>query len=86
MLSGSTTTIDLLRHGQTQADDILRGRIDVPLSDNGYQQMQNRVAPFIDTAPPWQQLITSPLQRCRKFAQDLGQQYGSPVQVNHGFF
>ncbi len=85
MLSGSTTTIDLLRHGQTQADDILRGRIDVPLSDNGYQQMQSRVAPFIDTALPWQQLITSPLQRCSKFAQDLGQQYGSPVHINHGF-
>ncbi|MCP3906616.1 MAG: histidine phosphatase family protein [Oceanicoccus sp.] len=80
-----TTTIDILRHGQTVADDILRGRIDVPLSDNGYQQMQDRLNPLIDPSAPWQQIITSPLQRCAAFADDINQQHGTPVTINEGF-
>lgn len=79
------TTIDLLRHGQTVADDILRGRIDVPLSDQGYQQMRDRVAPYMLDGLPWQQLISSPLQRCARFASDLGQEHGFPVKIDHGF-
>ncbi len=87
MFSSQTrvTTIDLLRHGQTQADDILRGRIDVPLSENGYGQMQDRVAPYLKPKAPWHQVITSPLQRCAKFANDLSAQHGTPVNVNKGF-
>jgi broad specificity phosphatase PhoE len=79
------TTIDLLRHGQTQADDILRGRIDVPLSAEGYLQMQQRIEFCIDPQPPWQQLICSPLQRCAHFADDLSQQHGSPLSREPGF-
>ena len=85
MSSNAVTTIDLLRHGRTQADDILRGRIDVPLSDDGYQQMRDRLAPLINPVFPWQQLITSPLQRCAGFAEDLAGQHGSPVAINHSF-
>ena len=84
-MPNSITTIDLLRHGQTVADDILRGRIDVPLSDNGYQQMQASVAPHIEKEFPWQGLITSPLQRCAKFAHDLAQQHDRKVETHHGF-
>ncbi|MEE8057406.1 MAG: histidine phosphatase family protein [Pseudomonadales bacterium] len=85
MSSNPVTTIDLLRHGQTQADDILRGRIDVPLSENGYQQMQDRVAPYINPEFPWQQIITSPLQRCAQFANNLAEQHRSPINVHEGF-
>lgn len=81
----SVTTIDLLRHGQTIADDILRGRIDVPLSDNGYQQMQDRVAPYTVEDFPWQQLISSPLQRCSRFTRELSDQHGSPLKIDDGF-
>ncbi|ARN74791.1 histidine phosphatase family protein [Oceanicoccus sagamiensis] len=80
-----TTTIDILRHGQTVADDILRGRIDVALSDHGYQQMQQRLGPLIEPTAPWQQIITSPLQRCAAFADDIKQQHGTPVTINQGF-
>lgn len=80
-----STTIDLLRHGQTTVDDILRGRIDVPLSTQGYQQMLDRLDDYIAAGFPWQQLITSPLQRCAKFAQDLSEQHGSPIAIDHGF-
>ena len=79
------TTIDLLRHGQTTADDILRGRVDVPLSDNGYQQMQRSVAPYIDQDIPWQHLVTSPLVRCAQFTQDLAQQHQANISTNAGF-
>ncbi len=85
MPSNPITTIDLLRHGQTQADDILRGRIDVPLSDNGYQQMKDRVTPYINPTAPWQHVITSPLVRCLQFATDLGEQHNAPVTTDHGF-
>ena len=80
-----TTTIDILRHGQTVADDILRGRIDVPLSDNGYQQMHNRLSRLMEPSAPWQQIVTSPLQRCSVFAHDMQQQHGTPVSINDGF-
>lgn len=79
------TTIDLLRHGRTTADDILRGRIDVPLSEQGYQQMLDRVAPYLSDGFPWQQLVTSPLQRCARFTRELGEQHGAAVAVDEGF-
>ncbi|WP_101757541.1 histidine phosphatase family protein [Oceanicoccus sp. KOV_DT_Chl] len=79
------TTIDLLRHGQTQMDDILRGRIDVALSDNGYQQMLQRVAPFISERLPWQQIISSPLIRCAQFARDLSAQHNTAMLIDDGF-
>lgn len=84
------TTIDILRHGQTQADEILRGRIDVPLSSIGYQQMQLRLAPFISSSTtnpvvPWQQIISSPLQRCAQFSHDLARQYSSAIDIDPGF-
>jgi broad specificity phosphatase PhoE len=91
MPSTSVTTIDILRHGRTQADDILRGRIDVKLSEIGFKQMQQRVAPYInqhdnsEASAPWQQLISSPLQRCAQFADHLQQQHGTPVSIDHGF-
>ena len=78
------TTIDLLRHGRTQADDILRGRIDVPLSEMGYQQMCDSVEPYTADIP-WQRLITSPLQRCAHFAEQLQSQHGTPVSTHQGF-
>jgi broad specificity phosphatase PhoE len=83
------TTVDLLRHGRTTADDILRGRIDVPLSDEGYQQMQQRVASYLDTdqqpRAPWHNIVSSPLQRCAKFAGDLNQQHNIPITINDEF-
>ncbi len=79
------TTIDILRHGQTEADDILRGRIDVALSEQGYQQMQQRVDTYIDSSFPWQQLVTSPLQRCARFTEELAAQHNTAITVDEGF-
>ncbi len=85
MSTPSFTTIDLLRHGQTVADDILRGRIDVPLSGDGYRQMRDRLQQLMVDKAPWQHLVTSPLQRCAQFAADLGEQHNLPVSIDDGF-
>lgn len=79
-----TTTIDLLRHGRTTADNILRGRVDTPLSDEGYQQMQHSLQ-ALQTAAPWQLVISSPLQRCAKFARDIAATLNCEAINNDGF-
>ena len=87
-MADATTTIDILRHGRTTQDDILRGRINVPLSEQGYQQMQKQIDYCIalnDGAPPWDALVTSPLQRCANFCGDTGKQHDIPVELNEGF-
>ena len=85
MSATTVTTIDLLRHGQTQMDDILRGRIDVALSDNGYQQMQQRIAPFVKDGVPWQHIISSPLVRCAQFANDISAEHNTAMNTDDGF-
>lgn len=59
------TTIDLLRHGESEGGDIFRGSTDVLLSDDGWQQMLT-VAQGVEG---WQKIITSPLRRCQMFAE-----------------
>ena len=60
--------IDLLRHGEPVGGRRYRGQTDDPLSELGWRQMWRAVG----SAPPWQHIITSPLQRCRAFAEQLG--------------
>lgn len=82
-----TTTVDILRHGRTTADDILRGRVDTPLSSEGFQQMKKSLAQFTanDKSPSWQQIVTSPLQRCTTFADHVNAELGTPVKADKGF-
>ena len=61
--------IDLLRHGEPVGGRRYRGQTDDPLSELGWRQMWQAVG----SAPPWQHIITSPLQRCRAFAQQLSE-------------
>jgi len=71
------TTVDLLRHGACQGGYIYRGRTDVELSPAGWRQMEQA----IDTAGGWQRVVTSPLLRCRMFAQHCAQQLRLPLAV-----
>lgn len=78
------TVIDLLRHGECEGGDIFRGSTNVELSAIGkesMQQMVNTQAPNIS----WQQLISSPLKRCRQFAESLGEQYSIPLSIEDDF-
>jgi alpha-ribazole phosphatase len=75
------TTIDLLRHGEPLGGSRYRGQLDDALSEKGWQQMWQAVAGRSD----WQQIITSPLQRCQAFADSLGAQHGLPVHCEQRF-
>lgn len=73
--------LDLLRHGEASGGWIFRGRTDSPLSDNGWRQMEAAVAL---QAPPWQAIVSSPLQRCLGFAERLAERWQLPLEVFPG--
>jgi len=59
-----TTTVDLIRHGEPEGGVKLRGWLDDPLSAAGWQQMRAAIA----GNNAWQQIVTSPMLRCRELA------------------
>lgn len=61
------TTIDLMRHGEPVGGRMYRGAIDHPLSERGWQQMRAATT----TPEPWDYIVSSPLARCRDFAEEL---------------
>lgn len=68
----TATTIDLLRHGQTEGGEIFRGSTDLPLTGQGWQQMQQA----LQEQAGWQRIISSPLRRCADFAEWLAAHHG----------
>jgi probable phosphoglycerate mutase len=76
------TLIDLIRHGQPEGGSLYRGHsIDDPLSEKGWQQMHDA----IHGNPPWQHIISSPMQRCQAFAQALSEQCRLPISIETDF-
>jgi alpha-ribazole phosphatase len=75
------TEIELLRHGEPVGGRRYRGKLDDALSEKGWQQMWHAVGARAD----WQQIVTSPLLRCRAFAMALGERHGLPVEVDARF-
>jgi alpha-ribazole phosphatase len=69
--------LDLLRHGETELGGGLRGSLDDALTGPGWEQMRAAVA----EAGPWQQIISSPLQRCARFSEELAGKLGVPMQL-----
>jgi alpha-ribazole phosphatase len=69
------TQIDVLRHGEPVGGRRYRGQIDDPLSDRGWRQMRMATA----GERPWQAIISSPLMRCRAFAEALAGETGLPL-------
>ncbi|AZE74262.1 Alpha-ribazole-5'-phosphate phosphatase [Pseudomonas synxantha] len=72
-----TLRLDLLRHGETELGGGLRGSLDDALTARGWAQMRAAVV----EQGPWDRLISSPLQRCALFAQELGTQLDLPVSL-----
>jgi alpha-ribazole phosphatase len=65
---------------------VLRGRVDHALSAEGWQQMfqSTGVAPpeqAVNSPLLWDKVLSSPLQRCRKFAEHLGARYKVAVSI-----
>ena len=73
-----TLRLDLLRHGETELGGGLRGSLDDALTQNGWTQMRAAVV----AGGPWDRLVSSPLQRCARFAAELGEQLNLPVQLD----
>lgn len=73
---GVTTTVDLLRHGEVLGGQYYRGITDDPLTAAGWQQMMAQCR-----QGQWDWVISSPLQRCRAFADDLMKQAAIPLQI-----
>lgn len=91
------TTLDFLRHGEchdsladgqknTDSLSIFRGRTDSPLSETGWQQMDQAVRhwhpPLSDVNHNWDIILSSPLKRCRLFAEQLGEFLRLPVETH----
>lgn len=65
-------TVYLMRHGSCADGDILRGRTDSPLSEQGQEQMWNAWRELCNHLPEGKlRLLSSPLQRCSLFADSL---------------
>lgn len=73
-----STTLDLIRHGEPVGGRKYRGQIDDPLSEKGWSQMQAAVG----DAAPWSRLVSSPLLRCRAFAESLATRHELPLSFD----
>ena len=78
-----TLRLDLLRHGETELGGGLRGSLDDALTDLGWQQMRTAVAELA-LEPPWDRIVSSPLQRCARFAEELASKLSLPLQLEAG--
>ncbi|MEQ1592879.1 MAG: histidine phosphatase family protein [Thiobacillaceae bacterium] len=70
-----TATLDLMRHGEPVGGCKYRGQIDDPLSEKGWAQMRAAIGEPV----PWSRIVSSPLLRCRAFAEVLAAQHGLPL-------
>lgn len=72
------TRIDILRHGQPEGGDRVRGQgVDDPLSPLGWHQMRTTAAAI----PDWERIVSSPMRRCVAFAEWLAVERGLPFSV-----
>lgn len=72
--------IDLLRHGACEGGEIFRGSTDVALSELGWSQMRDKLAGLAE--PCWDHIVTSPLQRCARFAEEVSRKSGVSLSVD----
>ncbi len=73
-----TTHIDLIRHGEPEGGRRYRGQIDDPLSATGWRQMWAAIGAEV----PWTAVASSPLSRCRAFAERLAERHALPLSVD----
>jgi alpha-ribazole phosphatase len=73
-----TLHLDLLRHGETELGGGLRGSLDDALTEKGWAQMRAAVV----EGGPWERIVSSPLQRCARFAVELGERLNLSVHLD----
>lgn len=72
--------LHLLRHGETEQGGGLRGSLDDALTEAGWAQLRAAV----QADEHWDALVSSPLQRCARFAEELAAARGLPLQLEPG--
>ncbi len=64
----SSTHIDIIRHGECEGGAIFRGATDVKLLPEGLENMRKASKKFQSN---WDVVISSPMQRCQEFANEI---------------
>jgi len=77
-MTPSLTRIDILRHGEPVGGRRYRGQIDDPLSERGWAEMRAATA----GERPWTAIVSSPLARCRAFAEALAAENDLPLRFD----
>jgi alpha-ribazole phosphatase len=75
-----TLRLELLRHGETELGGGFRGRLDEGLTETGWAQMRGALGGECR----WSALVSSPLQRCAAFAEELAARHGLPLGFEPG--
>lgn len=75
-----TLRLELLRHGETELGGGFRGRLDDALTETGWAQMRDALG----NECRWSALVSSPLQRCAAFAEELAARHGLPLGFEPG--
>ncbi len=71
------TIIDLIRHGETISGSCYLGSTDSILSEKGWQQMRGAALGYA----PWDTIISSPLKRCKAYAEELSATNNIPLII-----
>lgn len=73
----SGTVVWFLRHGKTEGGARYWGRTDAALTADGFRQMEEATGNLgVD------HIVTSPLQRCRTFAEQLSERQSVPCKID----
>ncbi|TQV64115.1 MAG: alpha-ribazole phosphatase family protein [Halothiobacillaceae bacterium] len=67
----------LMRHGATTQPGRYHGHSEVPLSGQGMEDMHAALS-----GPVFDRVISSPLQRCARFAEDYAHQHDIPITLD----
>ena len=81
----TTTTIDLLRHGECEGGRIFRGTTNVKLSTEGWQNMQSKLdwlKSKNNNEPCWDVIVSSTLDRCKLFSSNIANNEGVLLQLD----
>ena len=73
--------LDFLRHGETSLSHTLRGKTDDALTAKGWMQMQSTLTQAEQFGQAWDVIYSSPLQRCRLFAEQWAEQKQLPLFI-----
>jgi len=80
-VKSAITTIDLLRNGVVEDDAVFCGSTDDMLTDQGWQQMVKA----LDSKNDWDLIVSSPLHRCREFAELISSEDDIDLELDDSF-